>query len=160
MAPVTAASTERVAAMGEISILRAGEVHLNLARQAIAEVHGRKAVEDTAIIEFLSDKERYLLLALEGDRIAGSLTGHALRQPHRREPQFLLYEIDVRPERRKRGIGRALVQTFIDEARDRGAFEVWVLTNLSNDAARRLYASCGFHRENQDDLMLNLMLNG
>ena len=54
--------------------MRAGEVHLNLARQAIAEVHGRTGVEDTAIIEFLSDKERYLLLALEGDRVAGSLT--------------------------------------------------------------------------------------
>jgi hypothetical protein len=42
-------------------------------------MHGRNAVvEDTAIIEFLSDKERYLLLAPEGDRVAGSLTGHVV----------------------------------------------------------------------------------
>ena len=64
------------------------------------------------------------------------------------------------PERRKRGIGKTLVQTFIDKARDAGAFAIWVLTNHSNDAAGRLYASCGFHRENQDDLMLKLVLNG
>jgi ribosomal protein S18 acetylase RimI-like enzyme len=146
--------------MREVIVLRAGEAHLDLARQAIAEVHGRTAGEDAAILEFLSDKERYLLLALEGERVAGSLTGYALRQPHRREPQFLLYEIDVRPERRRCGIGRALVRSFIDAARDAGAFEIWVLTNDSNEAARRLYASGGFRRQNQDDLMLNLMLKG
>jgi GNAT superfamily N-acetyltransferase len=77
------------------------------------------------VAEFLADSARYLLLATEQDRVLGSLNGYALRHLYRREPQFLLYEIDVRPECRNRGIGKALVESFMDEARAAAAFEVW-----------------------------------
>jgi GNAT superfamily N-acetyltransferase len=35
---------------------------------------------------------------------------------YRREPRFLLYEIDVRPQHRNRGIGKALVKRLIRSA--------------------------------------------
>jgi len=139
-------------------ILRAGSGDADLARQAVAEVHGRTPVDEAALIEFLREPHNYLLLALDGPRVVGSLSGYALQHPHRREPQFLLYEIDVLPDWRNRGIGKALVDKFLAEARDEGAFEVWVLTNQSNQAAMKLYASCGFHRKNQDDAMLSVLL--
>ncbi len=94
------------------------------------------------------------MLAIQADRVIGSLHGHALRHPHRPEPQFLLYEIDVRPEYRDRGVGRALVMAFNAEARAAGAFEQWVLTNESNPAAIAMYQACGFRRANSDDVML------
>jgi GNAT superfamily N-acetyltransferase len=106
----------------------------------------------------LSDPARYLLLAIEGDRVAGSLSGYALQPPHRREPQFLLYAIDVRSKSRNRGIGKALVKAFIVEARAAGAFEVWVLTKQSNSRAMAMYAHCGLRRENDDDVLLTLPL--
>lgn len=144
---------------GTFTILRARRADRNLARQAIVELHGRALCDEAAILDFLSDPARYLILAVEGGRVAGSLSGYALRPPQRREPQFLLYEIDVRPECRKRGIGRALVEAFIAEARAAGASEVWVLTNQSNRAAMALYARCGLRREAHDDVMLNLKLH-
>jgi GNAT superfamily N-acetyltransferase len=137
------------------TILRATRADLLLARQAILEVHQRTPQDETALLEFLSDLARHLLLALEAGRVVGSLSGFALRHPHRREPQFLLYEIDVRPECQTRGIGQALVERFISEAKAAGAFEVWVLTNQSNQAAMAMYAHCGFQRPNQDDVMLS-----
>jgi ribosomal protein S18 acetylase RimI-like enzyme len=51
-----------------------------------------------------------------------------------------------------------LVEKFIAEARVQGAFEVWVLTNQSNEAAMALYESCGLRRQNNDDVMLSLTL--
>jgi GNAT superfamily N-acetyltransferase len=88
--------------------------------------------------------------------VVGSLNGYALRPPQRREPQFLLYEVDVRRGHRKRGIGRALVERFMAEARTAGAFEVWVLSNVSNKAAMAMYTGCGLRREHRDDVMLSL----
>jgi ribosomal protein S18 acetylase RimI-like enzyme len=141
-----------------IAILRAGPADLELARESVAALHGRTPSDD-ALADFLSDPARYLLVALEGRRIVGSLNGFTLQPPHRREPQFLLYEIDVRVECRNQGIGTALVARFITEARAAGAFEVWVLTNESNAAAMALYASCGLRRERRDDVMLSLTLS-
>jgi ribosomal protein S18 acetylase RimI-like enzyme len=69
-----------------------------------------------------------------------------------------LYEIDVRPESRRRGVGSALVNAFTDAARAAGAFEVWVVSNESTPAAIALYLKCGYRRENDDDVMLSLEL--
>jgi GNAT superfamily N-acetyltransferase len=98
------------------------------------------------VAEFLADSARYLLLATEQDRVLGSLNGYALRHLYRREPQFLLYEIDVRPECRNRGIRKALVESFM---------EVWVLTDEANPAALKMYTACGLRRQGRDQMLLN-----
>jgi len=143
-----------------IRIFRAQPPDLEFARQAVVEVHNRNLTDDATLIEFLSDRSRYLLLAVQQDRVLGSLHGQALRHPHRCEPQFLLYEIDVRPEYGNQGVGKALVQSFIEEAEAAGAFEAWVLTDESNPAALAMYTSCGLRREGREQIMLNRMFEG
>jgi ribosomal protein S18 acetylase RimI-like enzyme len=140
------------------NIVRAKTADVHLTREAMLELHLRKAFDPDAMLAFLSDQDNYLFLALAGERVAGSLFGYSLVHPPIREPQFLLYEIDVRPEDRRRGIGKALVQAFIDAARASDAFGIWVITNQSNSAAMAMYASCGLRRENPDDVMLALRL--
>lgn len=140
------------------TIRRAVPADFALAREAIAELHGRAAVDEAALAAFLADTACYLILAIEGGRVIGSLNGHALRHPHRAAPQFLLYEIDVRPEWRRQGIGRSLVTAFSAAGRAAGACEVWVVTNESTPAAMGLYHACGYRRINADDVMLELSL--
>jgi hypothetical protein len=48
-----------------IKILRAGKADAALAREAVHEIHGRRACDEAALRVFLGDPERYLLLALE-----------------------------------------------------------------------------------------------
>ena len=139
-------------------VRRAAGADLELAHQALTEVHCREAVNDAAVEKSLADPSCYLMLAIEDGRVIGSLIGHALRKAHRRELQFLLYEIDVRQECRNRGVGRALVEAFVAEARAAGAFEIWVLTNQSNLAAMKMYSACGFRRVHGDDVMFSLDL--
>jgi ribosomal protein S18 acetylase RimI-like enzyme len=143
------------AATPTTAVVRAGTGHVLLALQAVRDVHER-ACDPAALAEFLADPSRWMILAIEGERVVGSLNGHSLRHPHRREPQFLLYEIDVRAECRRRGVGRALVEAFLAGARRAGAFEVWVPTNASNAAATALYRRCGLTRQNPDDVLWSI----
>src|SRR5690349_10282237 len=122
--------------LSKIGILRATASNLEFAREAIAEVtlatsHNNLPLDEVAVAEFLANPAHYLVLAIEQKRVVGSLYGYALRHPYRREPQFFLYGIDVRPEYWNRKIGSALLDQFITEAKLAGAFEVWVLTNKS-----------------------------
>lgn len=141
-----------------VRVLRAGASEALLARQAIGEVHERRLESNEAIAAFLANESCYLFIAVTGDEVVGSLSGYALMHPQRRQPQFLLYEIDVKESWRRQGIGSALINAFLAEARNVGAFEVWVLTNQSNDAAMAMYHGCGFTRSNTDDVMFSVML--
>jgi len=147
-----------------ITLLRAAPANFELARQAIAEINlptsHHAALDDVALTEFLADPAHYLLLAVEDRKAVGSLYGYALRHPYRREPQFLLYGIDVRPAAWGRGIGTALAEEFIAEARRAGAFEVWAVTNDANRAAMAIYRKNGFRRSATNDVVLTVATGG
>jgi ribosomal protein S18 acetylase RimI-like enzyme len=63
-----------------------------------------------------------------------------------------LEELYVVPERRGRGLGRALMEAAIALARDRGAADIHLGTSEDDVAARALYESLGFsNREGGPD---------
>jgi ribosomal protein S18 acetylase RimI-like enzyme len=61
-------------------------------------------------------------------------------------PKEALYvdALATAPEFRRRGIARALLAAAEEEARNLGLIRICLETEVSNDAARRLYESCGF----------------
>jgi GNAT superfamily N-acetyltransferase len=62
-----------------------------------------------------------------------------------------LEELYVAPERRGVGMGRALMETAIELARERGAWDMHLGTSEDDRAARTLYESLGFiNREGPD----------
>jgi ribosomal protein S18 acetylase RimI-like enzyme len=63
-----------------------------------------------------------------------------------------LAELYVKPERRGRGLGRALMEAAIAAARERGADRIELGTSETDTAARGLYESLGFiNREGAPD---------
>ncbi|MEU8121569.1 ribosomal protein S18-alanine N-acetyltransferase [Spirillospora sp. NPDC049024] len=54
--------------------------------------------------------------------------------------------IGVRPDRRKGGIGAALLTALLEEAVRRGSESVFLEVRADNDAAHRLYERFGFER--------------
>jgi hypothetical protein len=85
-----------------LTIVRAKTADVETARETMLEMHERKAFDHDAMVNFLCDPANYLFLALEDRRVAGSLFGYSLVHPPMREPQFLLYDIDVRAQSRRR----------------------------------------------------------
>jgi N-acetylglutamate synthase-like GNAT family acetyltransferase len=70
--------------------------------------------------------------------------------------QLLLYEIGVREARRRRGIGRALVQTMSEWMDSEGISEAWVLSD--NAGAEAFYGACGFTRDDEQPVQMTLRL--
>lgn len=62
-----------------------------------------------------------------------------------------LHLLCVRPDMRRNGIGRALVQAALVRARTRGVTAIVLWTQPTMLAAQRLYQECGFHREPSAD---------
>lgn len=134
-------------------IMRVTPADLKFAREAIGEVHGRPIESDDVVTAFLRDDNTLMFVALEGERVVGSVYGYRLRNPHTAKPQYYLYEVDVREDMRRRGIGRELVDTFTEATCLAGACEVWVGTEAANAPALSLYERTGYTVEEDHVVM-------
>jgi GNAT superfamily N-acetyltransferase len=81
-----------------------------------------------------------LLLAIEGARAAGIACMRRIRKDIGEVKRMY-----VRPEFRRRGIGRALVEALIAEAQEIGYSAVRLDSTRFMEAAHSLYRSLGFH---------------
>jgi GNAT superfamily N-acetyltransferase len=67
-------------------------------------------------------------------------------------------DLVVRPERRGAGVGSALLDAAIEEAKSRDLLRIALLTDRSNTKARRFYARYGFAESMMMPLRLKLRL--
>jgi ribosomal protein S18 acetylase RimI-like enzyme len=96
----------------------------------------------SAARRFLADPAVLFWVAREGTEIAGFL--YCLMVPLRSsdEQELLLYEIGVRTQWRRRGVGRRLLDHMEGWMRTNGVGEVWVCAD--NQAAVNFYRACRF----------------
>jgi ribosomal protein S18 acetylase RimI-like enzyme len=71
-------------------------------------------------------------------------------------PKAYLDHLVVAPNWRRRGIGRALVQHAIAEARAAGASRIDLTANETKHAGRALYRSLGFQRRDTGTFRLHI----
>ncbi len=91
----------------------------------------------------LGDRNGYYLVAFPPEDPA-RIDGYAgLRAPPR-EPQADIQTIGVAVDARRQGLGRVFMLRLIDEARERGATEVFLEVRADNPGAQALYESLGF----------------
>jgi len=91
-----------------------------------------------ATARFLASEGHHLLIAWEGERPVGMVTGVEMTHPDKGTEMFL-YELGVAESERNRGVGSALVAALHALARERGCYGMWVLTDLDNHAALKAY---------------------
>ena len=94
------------------------------------------------IPEHISSRTSYFLLVGEGpDGFA-----HVTIQPslYSDDGEAYLFELYVVPAKRRRGLGRALLDTAMEEARARGFDHMSLTTSMGDGEARALYESSGF----------------
>ncbi|HEY0883120.1 MAG TPA: GNAT family N-acetyltransferase [Archangium sp.] len=87
----------------------------------MAEVfeEGTGALSDAWVSRLLQSPAFFALVALEGDAPVGGITAHALPMTREEKTELFIYDLAVRADRQRLGIGRALV----DELRVAGARE-------------------------------------
>ncbi len=107
---------------------------------------GPPLAEPTA--RFLADPDHHLLLAYDGPRPIGMITGVEMTHPDKGTEMFV-YELGVAPEDRRRGVATALVEALAGLARERGCYGMWVSTEPDNEAAQRTYRKAGASEDAQ-----------
>ncbi len=95
---------------------------------------------------FLAEPGHHLLLAVEGDRPVGFVTGVEMVHPDKGRELFV-YELGTDEGHRRRGIAGALLRALEDVAVSRGCHGLWVSTEPDNVAALATYRSAGYERE-------------
>jgi ribosomal-protein-alanine N-acetyltransferase len=103
------------------------------------------------------------LLAVVGDKPVGYVIYWMLQH------EIDVHNLAVHPAYRRHGIGKALLEAVIEEARRQGASQVTLEVRKSNEAAQKLYQALGFSAkgvrtayysdDGEDALIMALELN-
>jgi GNAT superfamily N-acetyltransferase len=101
----------------------------------------------------LADERTIFLVAFDGETPIGFVLVYELPRRHGDASILFVYEIDVREDRRRTGVGTALMGELADLARTRQIPESFVITDESNEVAMAFYASLGGVREHPDDVV-------
>ena len=92
-----------------------------------------------ALRRFL-DKGGILMLAYEGDKIAGAALCYEIPHPDG-EDTLYVHELDTHPDFRRRGVAKQIMSELFKLAKERGLHEVWLGADQDNEAANALYKS-------------------
>jgi ribosomal protein S18 acetylase RimI-like enzyme len=102
----------------------------------------------------LGDPRTDFLVAFDDDGApVGFVLGYELPRRHGDPSILFVYELEVDAACRRRGIASRLLRELAQIVRARGIETGFVLTNVANAAAMRLYESVGGVRPNDDDVM-------
>jgi len=142
--------------MLEIRILGPGDE--TLLRNVAAGVFDH-ALKPALVAEFLHDERHHLAVAIEDEKVRGFASGVHYVHPDK-PAELWINEVGVAPSHHRRGIGKAVIAALLERAKRLGCREAWVLTDRTNQAAMRLYASTGGNEAPHDQVMFTYFLNG
>jgi ribosomal protein S18 acetylase RimI-like enzyme len=100
------------------------------------------AIDERSLARFVSQPNHRLLLARHDSRTVGFVSIVELTHPDK-GVEWFLYELAVDEAFQRRGIGRALVEAATELAKDVGAYGVFTVAEIDNDAALATYRSAG-----------------
>jgi aminoglycoside 3-N-acetyltransferase I len=111
----------------------------------MAEVFGEDAEDsgDAHIEALLSDRRLWVVAAMAGEEVIGGLTAHALPMTHKPTSALFIYDVAVRPDQQRRGVGRELVRVLRAEAARLGIDELFVLADNDDAHALDFYRALG-----------------
>jgi ribosomal protein S18 acetylase RimI-like enzyme len=108
----------------------------------------RRAGQDNTFMRWASNAVESVSMPLSGyvweenAEIIGNVSLIPYR--HKKKKIYLIANVAVRPDYRRRGIGRSLTATAMRHASERGATATWLHVRADNPGAIDLYASLGF----------------
>ena len=139
-----------------VRVRRLGVEDVALAGEALRSLKGPAPADSSGaghLRPFLARPENVLIVAEEDGTPVGFLVAYVLDRVDRSRTMVCLYEIEVSPARRRRGIGRAMVTELLRLCRRGNAMKVWVVGSRSNAAAMRFYVSTGARTAAPDDVV-------
>lgn len=136
----------------DIMVRRLGTGDEEVAR-AVARVFKEAIIEIAHAGVFLANPANYLAVVQIDGAIAGFLLAHRLDRLDQTAGQLFIYDIDVAPDQRRRGVGSALMRYVRDVVEREGLMEAFLLTNRANEPAMALFRRTGGTAEDDDGVV-------
>ena len=127
--------------MQEVSIKRLGLFDLYDAKLLFLQFQREdgisfpKVATEGRISQLLEDDHFIVLAAYHGSHLLGGLTAYVLDLYKNNGHKIILYEIGVPSTKRRKGIGRKLMEDLKARSRELGATELLIPASLSNSDA-------------------------
>lgn len=131
--------------MSDFEVVRLSKNDMPVARQLAVELLDEPSVAPERLAELLDDERSIVLAAMREAVPVAYLV--AYRFPSLSgETLVYLYDIEVLPALRQRGIGTRMVSTLKEICRTQGVDSIWVGSSLTNVAACTLWSRTGAER--------------
>lgn len=116
------------------------------------------SLDPRLVAEFLGDDRHHLVVAVDQGQVIGFASAVHYVHPDK-PPELWINEVGVAPSHQGRGVGKSVMRALLHHGERLGCGEAWVLTDRSNHAAMRLYASTGGEEARHDQVMFTFFLD-
>jgi aminoglycoside 3-N-acetyltransferase I len=130
--------------MDDVRIVRLGQGDLDRAKRMfilMAEVFDeeRAPLGDDYVNRLLGDADFWAVAALQDTEVVGGLTAHTLPMTRTEAAELLIYDIAVRTNAQRKGVGRQLIATTRQQAAALGIRVLFVLAEADDEGAVQFY---------------------
>jgi aminoglycoside 3-N-acetyltransferase I len=110
---------------------------------AVFDEGDSEELPDDYIDRLLDRRDFWALAMLDDGKVVGGLTAHTLMMTRSATSEVFLYDLAVRPDRQRQGVGRQLVQALREAAALEGIDVVFVPADDEDEHALDFYRSIG-----------------
>lgn len=109
----------------------------------VFEMKDFKIPSEKYLLNQLENKDFMVFVAISGHQVLGGLTAYILRQYYTESPQVYIYDLAVKTDYQRKGIGKNLISGIIDYCRGEKMDEIFVQADLEDGYAIDFYRATG-----------------
>lgn len=102
-----------------------------------------RPLEDGYLDRLLARPDFWALAACDGEEPVGGVTAHAMPMTRQASTELFVYDIAVRDDRQRQGIGRLLLTRLRESAAQAGITEIFVAADADDTHALDFYRALG-----------------
>ena len=100
-------------------------------------------LSDSYVDSLLAKPDFWAIAALDGDQLVGGITAHTLPMTRAASAELFIYDVAVRIDHQRRGVGRELLAFLRNAAQEAGISNVFVAADDEDDHALDFYRALG-----------------
>lgn len=115
--------------------------------EEVFEMKDSTLPESEHLQKLLSRNDFFAFAAIENQKVVGGLTAYVLEQYYSTRKLAYVFDLAVKTEFQRQGIGTKLMSAIVNYCRERGFEEVFVQADKIDDYALEFYRSTGITME-------------
>ena len=111
--------------------------------EEVFEMKNLTIPDEKYLIKLLAKEDFFSFIAVLGNKVVGGLTTYTLKQYYSVAPLVFIYDIAVKTEVQRQGVGKLLISSLSGYCKDNGYEEMFVLADEVDNHAIEFYRSTG-----------------